>query len=150
MKTPLLLFTLLLSGFYALIQKQPPVSHGAVFGIKPTAVAVLNASEVEALMGKKTRISTTIKGKVIRVTKIKGGWFEIDAGNGKIIEAHFKNYAVTIPIALKGHNIIAEGVAEKQFKADDSQHFAGADKDRGDNTNSKRKLILEVTGLMVE
>jgi len=150
MKTPLLLFTLLLSMFYAFVQKQPPVSHGAVFGTKPAAVAVLKASEVEAFMGKKTRISTTIKGKVIRVTKPKGGWFEIDAGNGKIITAHFKEYNVTIPGGLKGLDVIVEGVAEKQFIADDSQHLAGEAKQHGGSTNPKQKLIFEATGLMVE
>ncbi len=111
---------------------------------------MLNASGVEAFMGKKTRISTTIKGQVLRVTKTKGGWFEIDAGHGKIINAHFKTYNVTIPMALAGHYIIAEGVAEKQFTADDGQHLAGGDKEHGIKANPKQNLTFEVTGLMVE
>lgn len=150
MKTSLSFCALLFSVFYAFILKQTPLSHGAVIGTKPAAAAVLNASEVEAFMGKKTRISATIKGKVIKVTKSKGGWFELDAGKGKSIIAHFKEYNVTIPSGLKGHNVIVEGVAEKQFIADDSQHLAGEGKQHGGNTNPKQKLIFEATGLMVE
>lgn len=140
--------------FAASAQKRPSLPHGTVFGKKPDVVAMLKATEVEAFMGKKTRISTTIKGKVIKVTKTKGGWFEIDAGNGKIIEAHFKEYNITLPTDLKGHEIITEGVAQKQFIADDLQHFAGdtvkGKKQHAVNTNPKHKLTFEVTGLMVE
>ena len=140
--------------FSATAQQHAALSHGMVFGKKPRAVSVLNANEVQSFMGKKTRISATIKGKVIKVTKTKGGWFEIDAGSGKIIDAHFKEYNVTIPADLKGHEIIAEGVAEKQFIADDLQHFAGdtvkGKKEHRVKTNPKQKLTFEVTGLMVE
>ena len=140
--------------FSASAQKYPSLSHGTVFGKKPDVVAMLKATDVETFMGKKTRISTTIKGKVIKVTKTKGGWFEIDAGNGKIIEAHFKEYNVMLPTGLKGHEIIAEGVAQKQFIADDLQHFAGdtvkGKKQHVVNANPKHKLTFEVTGLMVE
>jgi hypothetical protein len=134
-------------------QKQTPLAHGTVFGTKPNTTAMLKASEVESFMGKKTRISTTIHGQVIRVTQPKGGWFEIDAGNGKIIAAHFKVYNITIPEDLKGRTIIAEGVAEKQFIADDQQHFAGdneKDKKPNDKINPKQKVTFEVSGLRVE
>jgi len=138
---------------FCFTQKQAPLTHGSVFGTKPNTVAMLKASEVESFMGKKTRISTTIRGQVIRVTQPKGGWFEIDAGNGKIIAAHFKVYNITIPEDLKGRTIIAEGVAQKQFIADDQQHLAGdneRDKKPNDKINPKQKLTFEVTGLRVE
>lgn len=115
---------------------------------------MMDASKVEAHMDKKTRISVTIKGKVLKVTQPKGGWFEIDAGNGKIINAHFKNYDVTIPFELKGKYVIADGVAQKQFIADDQQHLAGdtatGKKQHSFKTNPKEKLTFEVSGLMVE
>jgi len=91
---------------------------------------------------------------VIKVTKTKGGWFELDAGNGKIINAHFKDYAVTIPADLKGRTVIIEGVAQKQFIADDGQHFAGdtvtGKKQHSVNANPKQSLTFEVSGLMVD
>ena len=105
-------------------------------------------------MGKRARISTSIDGKVIRVTKPKGGWFEMDAGNGKIIEAHFSAYNVIIPAALKGRLVIIEGVAAKQFIADDLQHIAGdtvsGKKQHTTNTNPKQRITFEVKGMMID
>src|SRR5271170_8127620 len=101
------------------------LKKGTVYGTKPTPTEVINASKLETFMGNKTRITTDIKGKVLKVTQEKGGWFDIDAGNGKIIAAHFSKYDITIPADLAGHSIIAEGVAQKQFIADDMQPMAG-------------------------
>ncbi len=105
-------------------------------------------------MDKKTRISITIKGKVLKVTKEKGGWFSLDAGGGKVIAAHFKDYDINIPSGLKGRTVIVEGVAQKQFIADDQQHFAGdtvnGKKQQNVKTNPKHRLTFEVKGLMVE
>ena len=79
-------------GLNASAQKATPLPHGMVYGLKPSNVAPVPAAQIEKLMYRKTRITTAVRGKVIRVTKSKGGWFEIDAGNGKVIKAHFKNY----------------------------------------------------------
>ena len=135
--------------------RQPgDLAPGKVFGAKPDMTGLMEASKVEAYMDKKTRVSVTIKGKVIKVTKAKGGWFQMDAGEGKIISAHFAMYAVTIPNSLAGKFVIAEGVAQKQFIADDQQHLAGdtavGKKQHSVKTNPKQKLIFEVKGLMVE
>jgi hypothetical protein len=149
--------TLLLTCFLGMVnptQKHTPLPHGMVFGTKPDTRAMLKASAVEAFMGKKTRISTTISGLVIKVNKTKGGWFDVDAGNGKIIAAHFQNYSITIPEDLKGKFIIAEGVAAKQFIADDLQHLAGdtvsGKKQHSVKTDPKQRLTFEVKGLMVD
>jgi hypothetical protein len=144
----LLLFLLPIAGF---AQQLP---RGTVFGAKPDTTAMLNATGLEAFMDKKPRITTTIHGRVIKVTHTKGGWFEIDAGKGKIIAAHFKDYNVTIPSGLAGKEIIADGVAEKQFIADDLQHYAGdtatGKKQHNVNANPKRALTFEVKGMMVK
>ncbi len=135
-------------------QTHQPLPHGKIFGSKPDTTAIVNATKLEAFMGKKARISTTIRGKVLKVTKQKGGWFDIDAGNGKVIAAHFKTYNITIPEDLNGRTIIVEGVAAKQFIADDQQHFAGdtvtGKKQHTVNTNPKQRVTFEVKGLMVE
>ena len=149
---PFLLFVFLYVAVIA--QKHTPLPHGSVFGDKPNTLAMMDASKTEAFMGKKTRINTTIRGRVIRVTQPKGGWFDLDAGNGKVIAAHFKNYAVTLPTDLKGRIVIVEGVAQKQFIADDLQHFAGdtvsGKKQHHVNADPKKRLTFEVKGLFVD
>ncbi len=135
-------------------RQHAPLRHGSVFGAKPDSTGMINASQAEAFMDKKTRISITLKGKVLKVTRQKGGWFDMDAGNGKIIAAHFKVYNVYLPLNLKGKTIIADGVAQKQFIADDLQHLAGdtvhGKKQHTVKTNPNQKLTFEVKGLMVD
>jgi len=98
-------------------------------------------------MAQKPRISITVKGKIIKVTKEKGGWFDLDAGGGKVIAAHFKDYNINIPVDLKGRTVIVEGVAQKQIVADDQQHYAGDKQPTKDKTD---QLTFEATGLIVE
>ena len=150
----LYLSTALLFSINAWAQQHTALPHGTVYGTKPDVTSMMPAKNLETYMGTRTRINTTIEGKVIKVTKTKGGWFELDAGNGKIINAHFKDYAVTIPTDLKGRTVIIEGVAQKQFIADDGQHFAGdtvtGKKQHSINANPKQSLTFEVSGLMVD
>jgi hypothetical protein len=152
MKTFIILFALLASAV-AEAQNITPVK-GAVYGTKPNTVGMMPASKLEAYMDVRARVSTTIEGKVLKVTKTKGGWFNIDAGNGKIIAAHFKVYNINIPASLAGHIVIIEGVAQKRFIADDMQHLAGdtasSKKEHAVKTNPKQRLDFEVTGLEVE
>jgi hypothetical protein len=151
MKVPAVITAILLS--INVLAQQVPLPHGMVFGKAPDTTAMMPASKIEAFMGKRTRISATIKGKVLKVTKPKGGWVTIDACNGKAIKAHFKNYAINLPTSLQGKIVIIEGVAAKQFLANDMQHFAGdtvikAKKQRV-KANPKQQLVFEVKGLMV-
>lgn len=128
-----------------------PLPHGMVFGEKPDTAIVLAASQVEKLMGKKPRISTTIKGKVINVKKEKGGWFELDAGTGKIILAHFKNYDVILPQGLEGRTVIIEGIAFRQFTPANrlSQRSDTAKTTGGTRKKDNVILAFEVSGLIV-
>jgi hypothetical protein len=130
------------------------VAQGKIYGSRPDTTGVMAASKVESFMDKKTRIAVAIKGKVLKVVKPQGGWFDIDGGNGKVIHAHFSAYKVTIPATLQGKIVIADGVAQKQFVADDGQHFAGdtvsGKKQHSVKANPKAKLTFEVKGLLVE
>ena len=156
MKTLLLLQVLqaLLFSIPVFAQANKGLPHGTTFGTKPDTTAIVTASKLEAFMAQKTRITIAVKGKVLKVTKQKGGWFNLDAGNGKVIAAHFKNYDINIPADLKGHTVIIAGVAQKQFIADDQQHFAGdtvtGKKQHDVKTNPKHRLTFEATGLMIE
>jgi hypothetical protein len=149
-----LFITALVLSTVALAQQSTPLPHGMVYGTKPNTQAMMSAAKVEDFMGKKTRISTTIEGRVTRVIHEKGGWFELDAGKGKVISAHFKDYNINIPRNLAGRTVIIEGVAQKQFIADDLQHLAGdtvtGKKQHKVKTDAKRKLTFEVKGLEVD
>jgi Domain of unknown function (DUF4920) len=147
MKTIFLLQALLFS-FAAFAQKGKQLPHGTIFGKKPDETVVINADKLQAFMAQKPRISITVKGKVIKVTKEKGGWFSMDAGGGKVIAAHFKDYNINIPVDLKGRTVIVEGVAQKQFVADDQQHYAGDKQPKA--KDRPNQLTFEATGLMVE
>jgi len=150
----LLLIITLCTTLPAFARQNTALPHGTVYGVKPTSTAPVAAGRLETYMDKKTRISTTIKGRVIRVTKPKDGWFDIDAGKGKVIAAHFKNIGTDLPMGLKGKTVVVEGVAAKEFIADDLQHFAGdtvkGKKQHTVKTDPKHRLTFEVTGLMVE
>jgi hypothetical protein len=153
MKLTLLLACLFWSTL-AFAQKHLSIPHGMVYGQKPDTLTVMTADKVEVFMGKKTRISTAIEGKVIRVIKEKGGWFEMDAGSGRLIAAHFKDYNIILPKEIAGRTVIIDGVAQKLFIADDLQHFAG-DTVTGKmqhkvKTDAKRKVTFEVKGLLVD
>lgn len=144
-----LLFIAILLYSATTFAQKTALPHGTIYGIKPQGAGMVLATNLERSMGKKITIVTSIKGKVIKVTKEKGGWFTIDAGKGKIIAAHFKSYAVTIPSSLAGHTIVADGVATKQFVADNMQHMAGA-KQASSKDNAKQGMKFEVSGLIVE
>jgi len=148
-----LLAILLFNSLESFAQKRVPLPHGMVYGQKPDTMTVVTADKLEAFMGKKTRITTAIRGRVLRVTNAKEGWFEIEAGGGKIIAAHFKNYNAAIPKQLAGRVVIIDGVAQKQFIADDLQHLAGdtviGKKQHWVKSDPKRKVTFEVKGLMV-
>ncbi|MBK0380134.1 DUF4920 domain-containing protein [Mucilaginibacter segetis] len=135
-------------------QKSTPLPHGMVFGLKPENVGPVESYKIEEFMGKKTRVTTAIEGKILRVTKSKGGWFEMEAGKEKIIDAHFKDYSITLPKDIEGRTVIIEGVAERKFLADDRQHFAGdtvtGKKAHNTNPNPKQRISFEVRGLMVD
>lgn len=153
MKLIVLLISTLIANV-AIAQKHVPLPHGMVFGEKPDTVALMQASKLETFMDKKTRITTVITGKVIKVSKEKGGWFEIDAGNNRVIAAHFTNAGINLPRQLAGRTVIISGIAAKQFIADDLQHMAGdttnGKKQHKVNTNPSRKISFEVKGLMID
>jgi len=149
--------TFLFALFFAMrtqAQMHIPLPHGTVFGAKPDMTAMMPASKVEAFMGKRGSVNTTLRGRVIKVTQPKGGWFEMDAGNGRVIAAHFKTAGIDVPVNLQGRIVIAEGVVIKQFIEDDLQHFAGdtvaGKKQHHVNADPKRRLSFEVKGLMVD
>lgn len=153
MKNTFLLLLLLFSAPVFAQNKKAPI-HGTTYGEKPDTTGVMDASKVEGFMGKKARISVAVRGKILKVTRPKGGWFTVDAGGGRIISAHFREAGVNIPQSLAGRTVVMDCVASKQFIADDQQHFAGdtvnGKKQSHVNTNPKRRLSFEVKGMVVD
>jgi hypothetical protein len=150
----LYLLILLLTPIVLPAQKRVPLPHGITFGKKVDELQNIPAAKLEDFIGNKIRISTTITGKVLQVDTPKGGWLQLDAGGGKIIRVHFKDYNVFIPKQLKGRNVMIQGVAQKLLIADDMQHFAGENVDRKKQNavkpDAKQRLTFEAWGLMVE
>ncbi|MES2275387.1 MAG: DUF4920 domain-containing protein [Bacteroidota bacterium] len=123
---------------------------GTVFGSKPGHTGLVTAANLDNYMGKRTRIKATVSGRITLITKAKGGWFDVDAGHGRIITAHFKNYGINLPANLKNRYILMEGIAQKQLVADDHQHYAGGNGSRnGSKPANKQLLMFEVSGLEV-
>ncbi|WP_461449165.1 DUF4920 domain-containing protein [Mucilaginibacter sp.] len=145
MKTLLLAIAIFTSSLT--FAQQKPLARGTVYGSKPNTTELIPAAKLDSFMNTKTRISTAIRGVVVKVTKTKGGWFEIAAGKGKTIAVHFSKYDVTIPMDLKGRTVIIEGVAARQFLADDSQQIAGQ---KAQHANNPKQLTFEATGLIVD
>jgi hypothetical protein len=138
--------TLLFSLLFSVAAGAQQISHGAIYGNKPSSGGAMDASKVEAFMGRKVRITATLTGKVAKVTNTKGGWFELQGANGKPIPAHFKTAGINIPQSLAGHTVIAEGIVAKQFDASDRQPMSGQTQKETPNGG----LSFEVTGLEVE
>ncbi len=153
MMTRLIFFSAFLLAIVNLtVVAQQPVKlpHGMVFGTKPSTVGLMPASKLDSFMGKRTRISTAIVGKVLKVTDTKEGAFTIDAGNGKVIDARFKTDGISLPPNIKGREVIISGVATKQFNAFDAQRLAGSKpSSQKQNNAGKQPLSFEAVGLMV-
>jgi hypothetical protein len=135
-------------------QQHTPLPHGMVFGDKPNHIAPVAVNKIEWLMGGKIRQTTALIGTIVKVTKEHGGWFEMDAGNGRTIAAHFKNINVKLPKAITGRTVIIEGVAQRLLNPDDLQHFAGdtvvGAKEHQEKVNPKARITFEVRGLVVD
>lgn len=143
-----LIYVLISASTYA---QQTPLPHGMVFGLKPDTSNMVQAAKMLTFMDNKQRVSTTLMGKVVNVKKEKGGWFDVDAGGGKVISAHFKNYDVSLPVALKGRVVIIQGIANKKHSSTNMLGLTGDAVTAKKNIQDNKASILnfEVTGLMV-
>ncbi|GAA4325355.1 hypothetical protein GCM10023149_27630 [Mucilaginibacter gynuensis] len=148
-RVSLVLSLLLFCFAYTAHAQNAALPHGMIYGTQPDTAVMMDAPKLREFMGKKTRITTAIKGKVIKVTKAKGGWFELDAGNGEIITAHFSRGGINLPLNIKDRVVIIDGVAKKNFIADDEQHFAGDTTTYKTHSKELPRISFEVKGLMV-
>ena len=103
MKAACLLLALLFSSTVH-AQKSVPLSHGMIFETRPDTSAMREATKIEALMDKKTRITATIRGRVVKVTK-GGRTFSFSAtvvlGNGNGIVGEGQGKAKEVQEAIQ-------------------------------------------------
>jgi hypothetical protein len=144
-----LLIYLLFIPLFLTAQKRVPLPHGMVFGEKPEVVNLQQATNIQPYLGNRSRISAVIIGRVVKVTKPQGGWFDMDAGQGKVIAVHFKNYGINLPVELKGKEVIIAGTLTRQFEADDKQKYAGDNPATHRTLVNPKELLFEATGLYV-
>ncbi|RYZ93761.1 MAG: DUF4920 domain-containing protein [Sphingobacteriaceae bacterium] len=149
MKHYWLILLLLLPGYFTRAQQAVPLPHGMIFGTRPDTANALNISKLHGFMGKKTRITTVLKGKIANVTHQQGGWFNVNSGNKQLISAHFKNYGVILPVDIAGRVVIMQCVAKKNIRSDDHQVFAGDTATHTSNEKATGTISLEVIGLMI-
>ncbi|PJJ83263.1 DUF4920 domain-containing protein [Mucilaginibacter auburnensis] len=132
--------------------QRTPLPHGMIFGTKPDTSVVLDAAKLDSSMDRRNRISTIIKGRVLRVTDTQNGWFEMEAGKGKLISARFKNDGIKLPSALKGRVVIIQGIAARKMEAVNGKPAGTVVKNVKDPEKTRDgtiPLIFEVAGLMV-
>lgn len=151
MRFYLILLLALLCSLGGLAQNRiSALPHGMVFGNKPDTTTAMAVHQLQKFMGDKTRIITVLKGQILKVTKEKGGWFIINAGDKNTFSAHFQNYNINLPSAIAGRIVIIDVVAKKVFDAANNQHFVG---DTNASPQSDKQptptIVLEVRGLMV-
>ncbi|MEO6499250.1 MAG: hypothetical protein ABIN95_09565, partial [Mucilaginibacter sp.] len=67
----LLMLTSLMYIRTARAQQHTPLPHGMIFGDKPDASNAMDAAKLKSFMGLKKRITTVLKGTIVKVTKEK-------------------------------------------------------------------------------
>lgn len=114
------------------IKVAPPEGNALVgdyYGTDVAKVSQEQAISVEKLESKLGTINKVeniaVKGVVTNVCPKKGCWLTIKTEDGAAFFVKMKDYAFFVPTALKGKNVILEGVAEKKVTSiEDLKHYA--------------------------
>ncbi|KAF2511971.1 DUF4920 domain-containing protein [Flavobacterium foetidum] len=77
------------------------------------------------LQGKNKAENVAVKGEVTGVCPKRGCWVTIKTEEGTSFFVKMKDYAFFVPTALKGKNVVLEGVAEKKITSvEELKHYA--------------------------
>jgi hypothetical protein len=99
--------------------------HGKVYGEKVDVKTAHPIGDMEAYLGRRTSITTTISGKVVDVDR-NGDSFTIRDSKGRPVTVIFNKAGYKFPMNLRGKNVLIDGVISKQFIANNRQHYAGS------------------------
>ena len=116
----------------AVAKKGPPAGNAAVgdyYGADVSKTSEVKAISVEALEGKlkqdKKVENVIVKGEVTDVCSKKGCWVTLKTDDGSSFFVKMKDYGFFVPTALKGKNVVLEGVAEKEITSvEELKHYA--------------------------
>jgi hypothetical protein len=130
-----------------------PANNGMSFGTKTTPSGAVAPEQLPALLEGKQMAVVKVKGKVVEVCKAEGCWIRMQAAAGSMM-VKMKDHSFTVPLALNGKIIVAEGAASiKETSVEMQKHLledAGKSKDEIDAVKEpKKEIILQATGILV-
>jgi Domain of unknown function (DUF4920) len=154
MKKLLFLLTIVMSSISLMAQPpKGPAKKGMTFGIKTTAEGAVAANELTTVMAEKTTADIKVKGTVTEVCKAEGCWIRMQTGSGTML-IKMKDHSFTVPLALNGKTIVADGTAElKETSVEMLKHYAeDAGKSKAEIeaiTAPKKEIVLQAKGILV-
>lgn len=130
-----------------------PAKKGMNFGAKTTAADAVAANELNTVLGTKTTADVKVKGKVVEVCKAEGCWIRMETASGPML-IKMKDHSFTVPLALNGKTIVADGTAEiKETSVEMQKHYAedaGKSKEEIEAIKEpKKEIILQAKGILV-
>ncbi|MGG9960779.1 DUF4920 domain-containing protein [Ferruginibacter sp. SUN106] len=154
MKKIFSLITVMMMGFAVMAQPpKGPAKKGMNFGAKTTVAGAVAANELTNVLADKTTADVKVKGKVVEVCKAEGCWIRMETASGPML-IKMKDHSFTVPLALNGKTIVADGVAElKETSVEMLKHYAedaGKSKDEiAAIKEPKKEIILQAKGILV-
>ena len=154
MKKLLFLLTIVMSSISLMAQPpKGPAKKGMTFGIKTTAEGAVAANELTNVMAEKTTADVKVKGTVTEVCKAEGCWIRMQTPSGTML-IKMKDHSFTVPLALNGKTIVADGIAElKETSVEMLKHYAedaGKSKTEIESiTAPKKEIVLQAKGILV-
>jgi hypothetical protein len=154
MKKLLFLLTIVMSSISLMAQPpKGPAKKGMTFGIKTTAEGAVAANELTTVMAEKTTADIKVKGTVTEVCKAEGCWIRMQTASGTML-IKMKDHSFTVPLALNGKTIVADGTAElKETSVEMLKHYAeDAGKSKAEIeaiTAPKKEIVLQAKGILV-
>jgi hypothetical protein len=154
MKRVIALVTVMIMGF-ALMAQPPkgPAKKGMNFGAKTSVDGAVAANELTNVLANKNTADVKVKGKVVEVCKAEGCWIRMETASGPML-IKMKDHSFTVPLALNGKTIVADGIAElKETSVEMLKHYA---EDAGKSKEEiaaikepKKEIVLQAKGILV-
>jgi len=140
---------------FAVMAQPPkgPAKKGMNFGATTTVTGAVAANELADVLADKTTADVKVKGKVVEVCKAEGCWIRMETASGPML-IKMKDHAFTVPLALNGKTIVADGTAElKETSVEMLKHYAA---DAGKSKEEiaaikepKKEIVLQAKGILV-
>lgn len=149
------LFIAILATGITLMAQPPkgPAKKGMTFGVKTAEAGAVTPDQLPALLEGKQSADVKVKGKVVEVCKAEGCWIRMETPAGPML-VKMKDHAFTVPLALNGKTIVAEGTATlKETSVEMQKHYAedaGKSKEEIDAIKEpKKEIVMQAAGILV-